>query len=131
MLALPASGSATTPAGKNGRITYFLDAQDIGLMAANGSGQTDLTQTMLFETLPTFSPPGDSIVFLRNDGAATDLWSRTTTGGTETNLTKTATPTEFASAFFPDGHKLLYSRDVSGETDLWTMNPDGSNQAPL
>jgi len=131
VLALPAPSAATSPYGKNGRITYVLGG-DIAIMAADGSGQTNLTNTATGESLPVFSPTGATILFWRIDGASSDIFGMGTDGLGQTNLTNTPNPTtEFASAFFPNGSRVAYSRDDGSQTDIWTMNPDGSDQRQL
>jgi Tol biopolymer transport system component len=131
-LALPALSGAVSPFGKNGRIAY-VGNNHIGIMGADGSGQTDLTAAaMANESLPIFSPTGSSILFWRQDGASSDIWGMASDGSGQTNLTETANPiTEFASAFFPDGRRVAYSRDDGMQIDIWTMRPDGSNQRQL
>ena len=100
------------------------------IMNADGSGRHLLVAgTGLTTSAPTWSPDGDRIAYVVDDGAAAwDLYVVALDGSTPQNMTSGA----FDPAWSPDGNSIIFSRRVEpGASELWLVDPDGGNLRPL
>ncbi len=66
----PVSGYDVSP---DGSLVAFAAAGGVSVMAVDGGGLTDLTQSGYVEAAPTFTPDGRSIVVGRRDASGADL----------------------------------------------------------
>ncbi len=94
-------------------------------------------------SLPTWSPDGKQLAFMRVAGETYNLWTIKAAGGEEKQLTTGGVPSvEFkllpynriqASDFSwsPDGKKIAYVSDAGGQRNIWLVNADGANNAQL
>lgn len=103
----------------------------IGVMNADGTGQTDISQppTGARDDYPTFSPDGARIVFQRHEGSQFRIWIMDANGANHRPLT--VGPDDEHPTFSPDGTRIAFDRTIAGVNRIWTMAPDGSGPAPL
>ena len=116
---------------KDGLEMAFIAGSDLWVMDTELREPRQVTRTSGEEHDPVFSPDGESITFVADGGAESDM-IRVRRGGSEKlwwrtekftfqRLTKDVA-VERNLKFSPDGAKLAF---IKGE-DLWTMNADGS-----
>ena len=110
------------------------EASEIFVMNADGSGQTNLTNTHAAEFDPGWSPDGKKIAFT---GAPTnfppyDIYVMNADGSGSKNLTKSP-EVELGPDWSPDGRKIAfeYDRTDRGPFDIFVMNADGSGKRNL
>ena len=95
----------------------------IWVMNANGSGETRLTNDILFSEDPAWSPDGAQIAFAR-DGR---IFLMNADGSDQRVLTNPAAGERDEEArWSPDGTRLAFIR-VTSARNLWTINPGGSD----
>ena len=96
-------------------------------MNADGSDQTQLTDTLEDEHHPSWSPDGNQIVFTRNENKSGDIWVMNVDGTAAAQLTSTPKADEVYPDWSSDGSKIAFSAFGGGQAGIYTMNPDGSN----
>ena len=112
--------------------------QEIWVMNADGSGRTQLTNTVqgVRDTHPAWSPDGDKIAFLGEgrDGTNSNIYVMDTNPATDDafNLTpNTSTPVyqynDEDPSWSPDGTQIAYS--TIG--DVWKIDVDGTDRTNL
>jgi TolB protein len=97
---------------------------DVYVMKANGSGQTDIASLAGDDShSPSWSPDGKRIVFVRdlNDAAGEDLYVMNA-DGSDVHLIVTASGFDNSPAWSPDGKLIAYAHG----TLLRTVRPDGT-----
>ncbi len=109
-------------------------------MNADGSSQTNVTNTLQSDSQPDFSPDGTRIAFTSTrpalDGTTDfDIWLMNTDGsGTPTNLTNAISINDRYPGWSPDGTKIAFWSGTGLRLDdgeIWMMNVDASNQTNL
>ncbi len=106
---------------------------DVWVMAADGSGQTNLTNTtgFFFNGNPSWSPDGTMITFGSTRDGNSEVYKMTSTGASQTRLTNNAA-NDGAPAWSPDGELIAFqSTRQGGSFKIFTMETDGSNQTQL
>ncbi|HEX8290955.1 MAG TPA: DPP IV N-terminal domain-containing protein, partial [Pyrinomonadaceae bacterium] len=97
---------------------------------ADGSNQVALSDGIAagaVDDWPSWSPDGQTIVFVRNR----QLWTIGRDGGTAVKLS-TGSDQDEQPAWSPDGTKIAFVRNASSATaQVWVMDADGSNQRNL
>ena len=125
--------SGTFP-GTNGKIAFSSNisgSYDIWVMDADGSNQTNITNTSAADRLPAWSPDGTKIVFASIRSGSWRVWVMDADGSNKTNLTTfgwglfEVSKAQFPS-WSPDGTKIVF-HGYSGDFDLYVMDADGSN----
>jgi TolB protein len=107
----------------------FVSSRDgrshIYVMAADGSGTTQLTSGKREDSGPTWSPDGRRIAFARDKL----LFITRADGGAAQRVTTTIGNEETEPAWSPDGRWLAYVRRKSGFTahEIWRVRPDGGD----
>lgn len=79
------------------------------------------------DTVPSWSPSGDKLLFVSNRDGNSELYSMNPDGSNQTNLTRDGNQ-DFGGTWSLDGKQIAFSsnRD-SEENDIYLMNPDGSD----
>ncbi len=146
----PTGPSAQTTSPVNGKIVYVKrdtapgeHLNDIWVMNADGSGQTNLTNTPeVGESQPAWAPSGARLAFVRyHDSLCTptqpectvnqpDIFVMDANVQNATNLTDSDT-FETSPDWSPDGSKIAFSGVRNRGWEILTMDPDGQNEMNL
>jgi TolB protein len=105
---------------------------DIWVMDADGSDQTQLTKTDFprQNLSPTWSPDGTRIAYSTTEaGGENGFHVMNAGGGGDSGPLPSGSPVSSLNlSWSPDGTKIAYQPMAGG---LWVMNPDGTGAAPL
>ncbi|MGE5375106.1 MAG: DUF333 domain-containing protein [Bacteroidota bacterium] len=106
----------------------------VGVMEADGSGQTDLTnQPDSDETFPAWSPDGSQIAFTSRRDGNNEIYVMGADGSAQKRLTDSPKD-DFAPAWSPDGSRIVFVSDRDNQTgnySLYLMNADGTGVVRL
>ena len=121
--------------GLNGRIAFTrIDGRgsEIFAMNADGTDQTNLTQSDEYDHSPSWSPGGARVAFARCCPGNSEVFVMNADGSGQTNLTNDPAQ-DRGPAWSPDGTKIAFSRIGSDRAydDIFVMNADGSGQTDL
>ena len=109
------------------RMAYELVSEfEIYVMNADGSEQTNLTNSPGWDTAPAWSPDGNQIAFQSNRDGYPETYVMNADGSNQTNLTNHRGD-DAAPAWSPDGSKIVFHSDRAGDFNLFAMNTDGSD----
>jgi len=118
--------------GKVGKIAFTSNRDgnnEIYVMNADGSNQTNLTNSPAFDWYPDWSSDGKKIIFgsYRNpsDEHDEDIYVMNADGSNVERLTDSPEWSGFA-AWSPDGTKIAFCSNRDGTQDIYIMNADGS-----
>jgi Tol biopolymer transport system component len=126
--------SGTFP-GTNGKIAFSSNisgSYDIWVMDADGSNQTNITNTSAADRLPAWSPDGTKIVFASIRSGSWRVWVMDADGSNPTMLSIDG-PSSWTSShpsWSPDGTKIVYKSDVYSGS-IFVMDADGSNKTAV
>ncbi len=104
---------------------------DIYVMDADGSHRVQLTNTIVSEWVPVWSPDGERILFESDLDGDSEIYVMNRDGSQQVQLTKNngydGTP-----RWSPDGLTIAFDTDRDGgDWDVYLMNADGTNPRPL
>src|SRR6476659_6948110 len=118
---------------------FRVEATEISVVNADGSGQRTLTRNPAHDSNPAWSPDGRKITFVRNF----EIYVMNADGSGQTNLTRNPAH-DFAPAWSPDGQRIVFKRRLArrqygacpgcgGATifEVHVMNADGSGPRRL
>jgi len=111
----------------NGAQIAWLKADNLWIMNANGTGQTQLT-TSGNVTWHAFSPNGQYLLYVEND----DIWRLSWNGtswGSPVQLTNTGD--NFTPCWSSDSLQIVFMSNRSGNAEIWRMAFDGTNPTNL
>lgn len=102
-------------------------SSNIYVMKDDGSNVRQLTDSPLYDSLPTWSPDGSQIAFMRDlhstgagKGQQYDLFIMDADGSNLRNVTQHPAG-DGNGAWSPDGRSLVFSSDRNGYTDIYTL----------
>lgn len=103
---------------------------EIYVMDANGSGQTNLTDSPGWDTAPAWSPDGGQIAFQSNRDGNPEIYMMDADGSRQVNLTNHPED-DAAPALSPDGSKIAFQSDRTGVFNIYVMETDGTGLVQL
>jgi Tol biopolymer transport system component/predicted Ser/Thr protein kinase len=130
-LVISSSGEAADPAlSPDGKMLAFVSEvqgqSDLFACRVAGGKRIRLTDDDAEESLPNFSPDGESILYTRSgtEGSTSEIWLVPTLGGQARRLLSNA----IDAAWSPDGKRLAFVLRRPGEADAIAISSaDGSN----
>jgi Tol biopolymer transport system component len=147
--AVVGSAPAWSPDGRNlafvsgrGGMPFRVEAPEISVVSADGSGRRNLTRNPASDTDPVWSPDGRKIAFVRNF----EIYVMNADGSGQTNLTRNPAH-DLAPSWSPDGQQIVFERRLGRRNysrvvrcsrcgrasifEVHVMNADGSAQRRL
>jgi hypothetical protein len=123
---------AVTVTAVNGKIAFSRFANsynDIWVMNADGTGQTNITNTpSAHEAGASLSPDGQRVAF-QLLAATADIYVVNVDGTGATNLTANAEAVnDYNPSWSPAGDKIAFISTRDGAEEVYVMNADGTNQ---
>jgi TolB protein len=114
-------------------------SRELYVMAADGSGQTRLTQkveTTDFSDHPVWAPSGLSLLYRSSNGEGGNLWTIGADGGGAAQFTDYGEQANLGTpAYSPDGSRIAFAsnHDTKNpmEWDLYVMDADGTDVVRL
>jgi Tol biopolymer transport system component len=97
-------------------------------MDPGGDQVTRLTNRPGHDRLPAWSPDGQQIAFVANDGHDDEIYVMDTdpsTNDAPINISNTSTH-DSSPAWSPDGQQIAFESDRDRDYEIWVMNNDGS-----
>ena len=131
-LATPSASLAAFP-GTNGKIAFVSTrdgTEQIYTMNANGSGVTQLTFTLPFNSFPEWSADGTKIVFESGRDGNHEIYIMNADGSGQTRLTNNSA-IDNVPTWSPDGAKIAFISQRDGNEEIYVMNADGTGQTNL
>ena len=104
--------------------------QEIYIMNADGTDQTNLTRNPADDGLPTWSPDGSRISFISDRTGELDIYLMNPDGSELLNLTNHS-GNNTSPIWSPDGKQIAFISDRDGHEEVYVMNIDGSKQTRL
>jgi Tol biopolymer transport system component len=102
--------------------------EEVYVMKADGSGQTNLTNNVGDDSRPAWSPDGSKIAFVSDRG----LCTMNADGSGQTDLPMEEPPGVFLTfAWSSDGSQVAVCRNSEGPGELYVISADGSAQTRL
>ena len=118
-------------ADSSGLAQLAADIFDIYLVNADGSDLTQLTDDAGRDFFPSWSPDGQSVVFMSDRDGDPDIYLVNADGSGLTQLTHNG-ELEFFPNWSPDGQRILfYTWLTDGNPELYMMNADGSDRTRM
>lgn len=100
---------------------------DVWVMAADGTGQHQLTDDAASDWAPAWSPDGTSIVFNSDRSGTFDLYRIDADGRNPTALTG-GTADDYEPDWSPDGDLIAFTSNRDGDFGIWMVKADGSGE---
>ncbi|MGE5222845.1 MAG: DPP IV N-terminal domain-containing protein, partial [Omnitrophica WOR_2 bacterium] len=100
-------------------------------MNADGSNPLQLTHGLADASSPSYSPDGNSIVFVVDQNQIRRIWVMDKSGNGAHAITPPYGKEDFSPAWSPDGQKIVFVSLKKGDRELYIMNRDGSNPVQL
>jgi Tol biopolymer transport system component len=110
----------------------FVRSEQVWVMNADGSGQTQVTHDTGGVFMPSWSPDGTKIAYELRASGTSQIVVINANGSNQQALTSASLNSE-NPAWSPDGTKIAFDSDrgVTGLPEIYVMNANGSSQTPL
>ncbi len=100
------------------------------------------TQLVEHGFLPTWSPDGSAVAYMKSDNGVSELFIVNATGGGDKQLAENITPTGYsispyntvqtdAFAWSPDGKNIAYVSEANGAANIWMVSQQDGNAFPV
>jgi Tol biopolymer transport system component len=99
---------------------YVMDAQDRD-GDENGDDLTRITNSLVNEFQPAFSPDGQRIVFTSNQTGDNEIYVMNSDGTEQTRLTSNAAR-DARPAFSPDGERIAFTSNRDSDDEIYVMD---------
>ena len=132
LLAAPGATPGAPSPPHNGKIAFVRNG-NIWVMGADGSHQTQVTNTPFNNLSPSWSPGGGWIAFSSSrDGNDGEIYLMRADGSDQHAITDNQVD-DLGPSWSPDGKRIAFVRDNEDglEEDIWVMNADGSGAKRL
>lgn len=109
-------------------------ANDLWIMAEDGSGLRQLTFDPADDKDPSFSPDGEQIAFVSNRTGQYEIFVMNVDGSGLTQVTADDDPAyawKFDPIWAPDGLHIVYASSTEFGSNLFAIAPDGSDRGQL
>lgn len=127
---IPSFGDSLIPSGKIVFTCYIKKIDQICLMNADGTGQTQITKLEATAFYASLSPDGETIYFSSRQSGNFEIYSIRVNGKQMKRLTK-GIGSLFAPELSPDGQQIVFTNDSSGKQGIWIMNVNGDDPHPI
>ena len=124
-----------TPASGQGPLTGGFD---IYAMEPDGSNTVRITDDVLEDTDPAWSPDGSKIAFTRGartfvtgGGVKRDIYTMNADGSDEVNVTKENDFDDQDPDWSPDGSEIAFHSERDGNNEIYVINANGSGLTRL
>jgi Tol biopolymer transport system component len=105
------------------------DNYDVFVIATDGTGLTNLTNSPTADIDPVFSPDGARIAFGSDRMGSMDLWLMDAKGGSARRVSTGGFNAE--PAWAPDGKRIVFQSNRTGNFNLFVINDDGTGLRQL
>ncbi len=120
-LPLLTSGPIDPAPSPDGREVAFASRGWLWILALETGVATRVTRGAGMDSRPAWSPAGDRIAFVRDDGSETAIVMLDRRSGQETVAVSTPA-LDLDPAFSPDGGSLYFASAAAGDIDLWRLD---------
>jgi Tol biopolymer transport system component len=129
LLFVASKAFATFPGGNgNLAITSTRDGHEqIYVMSADGSRQTNVSRNPANDSQPAWSPDGTRLAFTSDRNGHQQIYVMNANGSGQTNVTHSST-NDSEPAWSPDGKRIAFTRDRAGHRQIFVVNADGKAQ---
>jgi hypothetical protein len=103
---------------------------NIFFVKPDGTGVTQLTTGLAYDTTPTWSPDATRIAFSSTRGGSLHVFVMNADGTGITQLT-TGMAYDTTPAWSPDGTRIAFSSSLAGYVHVFVMNADGTGVSQL
>ncbi len=103
---------------------------EIYVMNADGSKEIRLTNNIVRDGDPSWSPDGKKIAFHSGEMKNREIYVMNADGSEQKRLTSNRAD-DMHPSWSPDGKKIAFDSDRKGNIEIYVMNADGSKQKRL
>jgi len=104
--------------------------QEIYVMNADGSDQTNITNNSASERDAEWSPDGSKIAFVSHCDGNQEIYVMNADGSDQTNITNNPA-NDYSPEWSPDGTHIVFVSDRDGNEEIYIMNADGTDQTNI
>jgi tetratricopeptide (TPR) repeat protein len=115
----------------NGRLLFVRDTETSAQVFVNQPNTPDDRQLTLFSRVsyqPVWSPDGQSVAFVSQEGDSDDIWAIAADGSNPRRLTHNTWEWDKHPSWSPDSDRIVFWSNRTGIEQIYVMNADGSNQ---